>query len=301
MSFETLNTIKPTIGVFGEFQNGKSTLINCLLDGKYARTGGQGLSVTSYNTSYLFNETTRLCYQLDNGTIINSTVNEYLSASSFPGNLVMIEALLWKPILEHVSLLDTPGFSASNRDNSVAKTAIDLTDVGIVVINNRGISEVEKGLFTLLHSRGIPFYILMNCIDIRGNIKMWRPDEDYNKRKVEEVSEYLNVNNVKPICIGNSPVYLTNLLWFWFGSGGYTNDSDADEIKTRIDLYSERILKYKSSDPDSYIEMSRFLPFKAAITNDINWGFPILGNRVKKRLFSAFQLWEEKINSLRFS
>jgi len=47
-------SFKFTVGVFGEFQYGKSTFINCLLNRNIAKTGGAGVRVTSYNTLYTY-------------------------------------------------------------------------------------------------------------------------------------------------------------------------------------------------------------------------------------------------------
>ena len=44
------------VGIIGCFQNGKSTLINCLLGAKIAPTGGDGWSVTSANTIYCYSQ-----------------------------------------------------------------------------------------------------------------------------------------------------------------------------------------------------------------------------------------------------
>lgn len=291
--------LKPIIGVFGEYQNGKSTFINCLLDGKYAQTGGRGTTVTSVNSIYRFGETTQLSYIDKNNTITKGDFERFLSLTQTPIDVARVEIQLWKPLLEHVSLLDTPGFNASNQDDIIAQQAFELTDIGIVIVNNRGLSEVEKGIISNLYSRGIPFYIVMNCIDIHGSVKFWGPTDEYNKKKAHEIVDYLEVQHIQPLKIEGNPVYITNLLWFWYGSGNYVHDADYQDIGYRIDEYSAKILKQKSTSADFFIDLSRFLTLKSALSNDVNWGFPLAGHRIKKTLFSAFLTWEEKLSSLR--
>ena len=53
---------KINVGILGEFQNGKSTFVNCLLDDMVAKTGGYGLSVTSTSTMYEYGSVQNVSY-----------------------------------------------------------------------------------------------------------------------------------------------------------------------------------------------------------------------------------------------
>lgn len=291
--------MKPVVGIFGAFQNGKSTLVNCLLDGKYARTGGEGVSVTTVNTVYSFDEVSRLYYSDDDGNRIGGSLTQYLE--SVPNDGVRrIEIRLWRPLLEHVDLLDTPGINACSRDDAVSQEALELTDIGIVVINNRGLSEPERNIIFSLQRKGIPFYVIMNCVDLHGNLQMWNPGWKYNVKLACELSDYLGDMGIHPLTIDGSSVFLANFIWSWYASGGYLSDRDAAQTAAKIDEYGARFLDPEQVDQSFFLEKSRILPIRSAISGESGWRIPLAGIRARKRLYSALLSLKERINPLKF-
>ncbi len=285
---------KPIIGIFGEFQNGKSTMINCLLDGRYARTGGVGENVTSVSTSYYWGDVTKVEYNDEIGNGIEKSINQYLD-EDFEEKKAYINIYLWKPLLKHVILLDTPGFNAYENDNRTAIQAMEKVDIGVIVLKNHGLSEQEKKLITYLHVNGIPFYIIMNCMDLHGNLKIWNPNDSFNEAKSKEIVDYLEEQGIETIKIDKRIVYCTNLIWFWIGSGNGTNDANMVDFNRKLSIYNRQFLKTDVINPRYYIENSGFLSIREALINDVIWGFPIMGLRYKRCLLSTISSWERKI------
>lgn len=120
----------PKITIAGEFQNGKSTLVNCLLGAKYAPTG-HGCRTTSCCTYFFYGETNTAPRQ-----IYGATPSENY-----------LEVTCNRPILKDAILIDTPGFDANNDDDEAAKDAIRKSDIIIFV---HGFGQLGEKSFQIL-------------------------------------------------------------------------------------------------------------------------------------------------------
>ena len=148
------------IGVIGGFQNGKSTFINCLLGGKYARTGGDGISASTANTLYKYNSINRITTTKDQTELSYQNFIE----GKFDSSITEICFESNSPILKHIELIDTPGFNANKQDTQTAINSIRDLDIAFVIINNKGISSIELNIIHELERQNIPYYIFMNCL-----------------------------------------------------------------------------------------------------------------------------------------
>jgi hypothetical protein len=66
---------KPKVAVMGCFQNGKSTLVNCLLGGFWALLG-DGKATTSIATRYKYSDTNKVFYRHSSGDRIETTIRQ---------------------------------------------------------------------------------------------------------------------------------------------------------------------------------------------------------------------------------
>ena len=110
---------KINIGVVGEFQNGKSTFVNCLLDDLVARTGGYGLSVTSTNTVYEYGNVQNVSYLSNSEILGNCRLVDFLNGDFGPLGVEKVVVSLWKPVLNKINIIDTPGFNANEVDTAM--------------------------------------------------------------------------------------------------------------------------------------------------------------------------------------
>lgn len=288
---------KLNVGIVGAFQNGKSTFVNCLLDDLVARTGGEGVSVTSVNTKYVYGEMQSVTYLSRSRVVHRTTLKEFIETKKFPMSVDEIYVTLWKPILRKINVIDTPGFNANEEDSSMAISSLNGVDVAIVVINNRGLSSVELTIIKKLKERNIPFYILMNCMNVGG--KSWLPESNFNKEKCDNIIASLETKNLIPQKINGQAIWIANFLWFWYVSEQYQCDM-GDKRETLLDDIECYARKNDRVNVDiEYLKVkSEFLAIRKAFDDDSNWGFPMSSIRWRAALDKTFSQWEAKLEEI---
>ena len=252
----------PVIGIVGCYQNGKSTLVNCLLDDKVATTGS-GKATTKLSTVFSYGEFQQ-AKAIESSTGIESilTFPEYLDGViDGPCEYDSYHVSLWKPLLQNVDVLDTPGFYANEEDNRVATSSLDDLDVVVLVVRNKGLSEAEHSVLKTIAERELPFVVVMNCIETLG--QLWNPASEANERIAQEIESRLrNIGHV-PHPIDGRFVFPLNLVWFWLASGhlAYENDEIACRLRSKVTAYF-KLEPVEHQTHQHIAETSNFLPFR---------------------------------------
>ena len=131
-------SIRPLIVLTGKFQEGKSTLINQLLGGKYARTGN-GLSTTRCCVRYCYGESESVRVVSGDGvgrTTRTMPMAQLLSGEVGCGRGECIEVVCRNDLLRKLTLVDTPGFDACDDDDGIASRI--LSEASLVIYVHRG-------------------------------------------------------------------------------------------------------------------------------------------------------------------
>lgn len=194
------------VGIMGEFQDGKSLLVNSLIGGNFAMVGN-GLATTPFAATYHWaeRETVRLL------SVGGGVARRFDSVAVFMGHL---QAELQSPAgesrsrqfagaqiglplhqLKLVTLVDTPGLNATvvgprpeaGTDEEKAIAELDGLDFVLLVLPNSAFKKVSP-VTTLLHrirDRGIPCAIVLNCKDYGR----WDPDHPENIAMVHETGQ----------------------------------------------------------------------------------------------------------------
>lgn len=211
---------KPKIGIFGMFQNGKSTLINCILKKKYAAVGGGGMSVTSLNTTYTYGQgkdMAKITY--NNGEVKTILLSDFqVSNISHQSTFRSVNLILHNDSLMYFDLLDTPGFNANEHDSDIAKSAVDDCDMGILVVRNKGLSQTEKEIAKMLRNNNVPFVVIMNCFYDNSCYDMWNPSNNQNKIICNNILADLDMIGCSPSQFNKyrlRNIYSVNLIWYW--------------------------------------------------------------------------------------
>lgn len=252
----------PVIGIVGCYQNGKSTLVNCLLDDNVAITGS-GKATTKLSTVFSYGEFQQ-AKAIESSTGIESvlTFSEYLNGvTDGPCEYDSYHVSLWKPLLQNVDVVDTPGFYANEEDDRIATSSLDGLDVVVLVVRNRGLSEVEHSVLKTIAERELPFVVVMNCIETMG--QLWNPASEANERIAREIEARLrNIGHV-PHPIDGRFVFPLNFVWFWFASGhmAYENDEIACRLRSEVNAYFE-LEPVEHKTHQHIAETSNFLPFR---------------------------------------
>ncbi len=292
---------KINVGVVGGFQNGKSTFVNCMLDDLVARTGGEGVSVTSVNTKYVYGEIQNVEYIKDDKIHSASTLAEFLEKKKFDKGITEIRVSLWKPLLRMVNLVDTPGFNANQDDTEMALNSLNGLDAAIVIINNKGLSQTEKDIIRQLSSRSIPFYVIMNCIDNGGTT--WNPYSPNNATILQDIKESIKNSGFTPQKINDEEVIPANFLWFWYASQQYFQDTEEKRryMLEKIDWYTEKMKKMNKSakvDRLYFQDNSNLLTIRRFFDSESNWGFPLNCIRWKTMFNELLDTWEQHLKDV---
>ena len=212
-----MHSNKITIAIFGSFQNGKSTLVNCLTNSNMSEVGGMGVSVTHTNIRYTLGTSENITIVAEDGKRETmSKMQYYSSRKSIIANEIIIESKCQS--LKYFDIIDTPGFNANAHDTNMAEKLYEEVDFAILLLRNKGISEQEKTIAMQLTRHNIPFTCIINCFDeIFDN---WNPCTEQNEIIKKNILAELEINSIKPIGkLKVKPVYVVNLMWYWLSLG----------------------------------------------------------------------------------
>lgn len=227
------------IGIVGEFQAGKSTLINCLLKRQIASVG-DGTSTTHTIVNYKYSSVERIEYTNNSGDLITKDVSE-LDFLDVNFNIKEIDVYVNIPILKDFILVDMPGFGYNNADDKAAEYAMSQIDFAIAVMTNyRAIGgEESKFLLTIqqLKRHNVQYYLCLNCTDE----KKWTPSNKLNTEILKESMEHLS--QYMPLSIPDDvDVPIVNFMWFWYSQ--YKDDpifQNYQNLLYRYNLLNENI------------------------------------------------------------
>lgn len=120
---------KAQIGLVGCFQNGKSTLVNCLLNNRVALTG-EGVAKTKKNRSIRLRTPTDFRSVDKSGAVreLDKAAIRELVLSEKDDDVAFCEMILPSPLLEGADFIDTPGFDANQADTSQTTNYFDKLD-----------------------------------------------------------------------------------------------------------------------------------------------------------------------------
>ncbi|MGI5868156.1 MAG: dynamin family protein [Kiritimatiellia bacterium] len=262
----------PVAVVAGAFQNGKSTLVNCLLDGNYARMG-QGCRTTVCCTRFVYGEAeeARLFRGLDDasGTVLERREDIFAPSFKVSGE-DCIEIACWKPMLKRVGLIDTPGFDATTEDDATAKRALAEADIVLIVHGAKGLDEPTRRLAQEVFQSGKKAFFLCNCMTFDN----WSPADKANVDICESIAAELDSMGVSSMLvpIENRLAWPCNPLWAWYAMGHLQRGLDSASKEEQDDARAavRRIQGYWSEehptiDKRAILEASGILPVRRAL------------------------------------
>ncbi len=208
---------RPIIAIYGNFQIGKSTFLNCLL-GHYLALAGKGRSTTALTTRYRYNSEMKLKYRSKQGELYPVTLEE-IRESSFVEKVNIesgfhIESWADSLFLEICDIVDTPGYNANDTDTKRALSALPHVNYILYVMTNRGFSQMDKELLIKLSERNIPISILMNCNQGRRE-ERWIPCHEINQEIMEQNVSWLQSAGISLFPICDKLIYPCNFLFYW--------------------------------------------------------------------------------------
>lgn len=202
-----------TVLLAGQYQNGKSTFINCLLGGEYAKEGA-GLHTTAYSTKYTYSPDGEQYYKVDSCGCRTLLKDGMAETTDRTAGEVHFEAEMPSPILKRMSLVDAPGYGANDTDDRQAELALQNADFVVYLSRAKQLAQGDKAFFRLLKKHGKYFCVVLNvpdgtdpqnemvcevCHAIAGSIKSLRMD-----------GQFIQYPSESGVCV-------MNLLWAKYG------------------------------------------------------------------------------------
>jgi len=213
---------KPKLGIFGCFQNGKSTLVNCLLDGLWAATGS-GEATTKLNMWFRYGladtAEVRRCHR-DTISLKGRHQlrdSKYMKSLKLDPSVDEIHAETWRPLVQKIDLLDTPGVNHDKGDNSTALAGLDQVDAAVILLTNgRQMAKPELALLNACRKRATPVEVIVNCKD--SELDRDDPSAEDNQPIYEAIRAGLKISGHCLLGSGGANqlqrgIWPCNLLW----------------------------------------------------------------------------------------
>lgn len=206
-------------GLVGDFQSGKSTLINCLLGCPIAKVG-EGVSTTHSIINYRYSEFEHIELINDIGQ------REHIVSTDLNGidnrkDIKEVDVFLKNNFLKATILTDMPGFGFDEKDNQMSEGFIHNLDYAIVVMTNYKAIEEESSYFKniqILKKNNIPYYIILNCSD--SSSEKWLPSHSDNLNIAKRDAECIKFYKPLKYPFDDIIMPIVNLMWYWFAIMG---------------------------------------------------------------------------------
>ncbi len=210
---EITSSTKPfRFGIVGEFQSGKSLLINCLLRRSIA-TVGHGVATTHTIVNYKYSKNERIEYLTDDGVVETKSIGKIHDLDTRT-DISVVNVYLTNELLKNFILTDMPGFGANENDTWAAKKTLPFIDFVILIQSNdtaMGANSISFRDFGEIKKLNIPYYLVLNCT----NRDRWKYD-DYDNINIAKTN--LDLLDFKPIKypLEEDGINIVNLMWYWF-------------------------------------------------------------------------------------
>lgn len=200
-------------GLIGEFQSGKSLLMNCLLRRSVATVGG-GNATTHTIVNYRYGEEEYVEYVTDEDERHSLPICE-LHRLDTATDILVIDVFLNNNILKYFILTDMPGFGANIADNEIARQVLPDIDFAILIASSDKSFGEEADSFRNLRAlkeHHIPYYFVLNCT----KIDRWRCDDEGNIMIAQKDLNMLSFYPPTNYPLEENGINIVNLMWYWY-------------------------------------------------------------------------------------
>ena len=284
---------KPLLVLSGQYQNGKSTFLNCLLGGSYA-VEGSGLTTTRYNAKYVFGDFREGKVIAENGGVRNLPAGKgFFSAADTirdmkKSDLLQISA--YSPILMGMDILDSPGCGADSQDNAVAEKAISLADFVIYILQKTLDNEEDISFLKNLTEQGKHFTVILNCRNEAD------PNSEQASAMCREIMARIKNEKLESNYVAlqkDKPVYPVNLLWAQCGLG-YPEEAEFRKKWNKLKIY----LEDESITPLALLARSNFLPIRTLLSSFVSAFFSYAPTSRLSLMSAIAENWTSELVSI---
>lgn len=226
------------IGIIGDYQSGKSLLVNCLLE-RYVSTVGDGNATTHTIIQYRFSQKEYVEYYI-NGKGRNEVITELNKLDNNP-DIERIEVYANCAFLKNYVLIDMPGLDYDTTDNKKSVSFFKTLDYAIVVSKNVHAISNYYSAIRLLKQFEIPYYFIINCTTLYDDSR-WNPNHSDNLSIAKSDMEYLEFYKPLVYPFDNKEIPIVNLMWYWLS----LKDVNSDEL---LKKYEKNFKAYDLLEP----------------------------------------------------
>lgn len=269
-------------GLVGEYQKGKSTLINCLLQREIA-TLGTGEATTHAAVFYSYGEREYIKYQTTDGQV-KSFSPVKLAGLDTVENIEVIYVYLNNTFLKSFSLVDLPGFGNNQRDNALQEKYLSKLDYALVVTSNHkadgGEYSVLRRSVEKLAKYDIPYYLILNTVDSTN--RKWLPQNKVNLQIAKENSVKLRFYPHINFPFLSDELLVVNLMWYWYSID--ENESALSEIKPMTDLNVYKMIVGGKLDKEKIKKFSNFQLILRIFDNEVSKSYLKIKKNIRELL-----------------
>lgn len=200
-------------GIIGEYQSGKSLLVNCLLQRPIA-TVGVGNATTHTIVNYIYATKEHVVYKMVNGEYKTISI-EGLNKLDTATDICEIDVYLSNELLKDFIVTDMPGFGANLEDNMLARKILHSIDFAILIASNDKVIGGDTESFhelKVLQTYNIPYYFFLNCT----NTDRWRCDDETNINIAKKDLSLLDFYKPSSYPLNDDRINIINLMWYWY-------------------------------------------------------------------------------------
>lgn len=202
------------LGIVGGFQNGKSTLINCLAENRIA-ISGDGLSTTKQVIKYFYAEKPEMHIYTDDQC---RTIHfQHLDNLALPEEVTSCKIGVPCSLLKDVELWDTPGFNADDRDDKITLDCLGKLDCVIFLKGgiSGGLTETEQFILRAIVAKHLPHIIVFNSQN--STDRQWIPHSEENRKLCENMAAVIKQQGICGTLKLTSDIVLSiNTAWYWY-------------------------------------------------------------------------------------
>ena len=212
------------VGFCGEFQVGKSLLLNSLL-GDYVSLVGDLFPTTPFQITYqwavrpgaslIHADGSTACEFLSVDLLVDFLRRAHATEEGKTHLRKHLEAkvTLANPKLRQIALVDLPGFNASETDDRKATKCLEQLDFAIfVTTNSRALKTTEIEALRLMAVVGLPCVMVINCYCNSEGGPF--PHSEANKKLARENSAHVRNCGINPLRLTEEDVILVNVAMY---------------------------------------------------------------------------------------
>lgn len=265
------------IAIAGEFQIGKSTLLNALL-GRVVTQTGNGLATTRQIYRFGYAETEK-CEFFNSKNKLLSSEGNIEEGYEIPDQTEVISVCLRDEILKKCVFYDMPGFNALENDSRLSSKYLTKMDFVLVMVNDKQLSfesVTMNQIIRPLEENRIPYALILN--PHRGQNSLDHPDI---QELVETNDSILKQSDCK-MChkIQGRYCFPVQILWYWASICerlGY-NDTPALSAFSK-QLFSNVIRSQENNNPGGISQFTDVKDFLFGVSNKVfSVSAPLIAN-----------------------